>query len=164
MLSLQGTPSLVSLKREGAERACFSASQYMYTYLHHPTQDWYDSTLPLPTIQDIWSPGHHCHVCSILERHRTTWIDSTPRSRYLLTPPSAGDASIIELATSVYHCKGSSMINRCQMYLQVISLLNLSTNHIGMAKSHLLGNPYTSGPTFLAHPKSIGNFGAIIWQ
>jgi hypothetical protein len=36
-----------------------------------------------------------------------------------------GDTSLMEIATTIYNKKGSLMINRCRMYLYIISLFKL---------------------------------------
>jgi hypothetical protein len=44
---------------------------------------------------------------------------------WLPTPLSHEDISIMELATGSYNSKGAYLINRCRLYLQVISIMDL---------------------------------------
>jgi len=54
-------------------------------------------------------------------------IHLCPAQNIIWTPPplAKGDTPIMEIATKVYDKKGSLMINRCRMFLNIISLFDL---------------------------------------
>jgi hypothetical protein len=86
-------------------------------------------------------------------------------------PLFCGDTSMMELATRVYNTRGSSMINRCRIFLQTTSVGNLLLypSH-EIHPSYVVGNIPPSRASILLWPKvinrrkTIGNYGAHSWD
>jgi hypothetical protein len=82
--------------------------------------------------------GHLATITFCVQIWRETepndvFLQSSSDATWVPEPLGKNDTPIMDIATSVYDNKGSLMINRCRLYLQVISLFDLlifQTNRI----------------------------------
>jgi hypothetical protein len=106
----------------------------------------------------IWSESEP-HGIKLHASKDVTWTPS---------PLSSSDLSIMEMATQKYNKKGSAMINRCRLYLRIISIFELLTFDLSSIHPSYKTNevppshsPNIHWPQFKKPHGITGNFGTI---
>jgi len=95
---------------------------------------------------------------------------ASPEVTWTPLPLSSADISIMDIATMKYDRRGSMMINRCHLYLHLISIYDLltfdfleSTLPTNLTKSRLLVHPLSTGHNLKNHQDVTGIYGIIFY-